>query len=353
MKNILVLGGTGAMGKHMVKLLAERGNKVSVTTRSVHKSTTNIEYLQGNARDSGFIDPLLAKKWDAIVDFMVYSTSVFEHRAPKLLSATEQYIFLSSARVYANSEKPLTEESPLLLDTSDDIEFSATDEYSLAKARQENILREAKTKNWTIIRPYITYSDERLQLGVLEKEYWLYRALKGRTIVFSKDIATKLTTMSHGLDVANAMTELTGNPVALGEVYHITQNQAVTWNEVLNVYLNVLEKHLGVRPKVLFLDSFDFSRINQSRYQIKYDRLYNRVFNSSKIHNIVGAESFRSFEQGLTDCLEQFIKNPEYLMIDWRAEAVKDRFTGEVAKLTEPLSWKQKIKYLLYRFIKR
>ena len=41
------------------------------------------------------------------------------------------------------------------------------------------------------------------QLGVLEKELWLYRALNGRTIVFSKDIAEKSTTLTYGYDVAS------------------------------------------------------------------------------------------------------------------------------------------------------
>lgn len=51
-----------------------------------------------------------------------------------------------------------------------DEDYIKTDEYALQKARQENILLGSKYKNWTIIRPYITYNKERLQLGVLEKK---------------------------------------------------------------------------------------------------------------------------------------------------------------------------------------
>lgn len=50
------------------------------------------------------------------------------------------------------------------------------DEYAITKAHQENLLINSKNKNWTIIRPYITYSEQRLQLGTFEKEDWLYRA---------------------------------------------------------------------------------------------------------------------------------------------------------------------------------
>ena len=41
---------------------------------------------------------------------------------------------------------------------------------ALQKAREENLLLKSDSRNWTIIRPYITYYDERLQLGVFEKK---------------------------------------------------------------------------------------------------------------------------------------------------------------------------------------
>ncbi|WP_445004368.1 NAD-dependent epimerase/dehydratase family protein [Halomonas mongoliensis] len=352
MKNILVLGGTGAMGAHLVKILAGRGDKVTVTTRSPRSPSPSIEYIQGNAKETSFLDPLLERRWDTIVDFMVYTTSAFEQRAPKFLEATDQYIFLSSARVYADSSEAISEESPRLLDSSSDEKFLATDEYSLAKARQENFLRHSGSKNWTIIRPYITYSEQRLQLGVLEKEGWLYRALRGRTIVFSEDIAFKLTTLTYGLDVAGAMAELIGEKRALGEAYHIAQREAVSWQDVLDIYLAVLEKHLGKRPKVMLLNLDDFSRCKNAEYQIKYDRLFNRVFDSSKVGELVDVKEFSSLERRLGRCLEEFLEKPVFLPIDWRSEAIKDRFSGEVTGLKEIGHWKQKLKYLIYRFLK-
>ncbi|WP_349342825.1 NAD-dependent epimerase/dehydratase family protein [Marinobacter sp. MMG032] len=352
MRNILILGGTGAMGTHLVKILAERGDIVYATSRSIHESSANIKFIKGNAKEERFLTHLLRCKWDAIVDFMVYSTPAFEQRAHKLLAATEQYIFMSSARIYADSGGPIREESPRLLESSEDMNFLQTDEYSLAKARQENIIRRSGGKNWTIIRPYITYSTQRLQLGVLEKEGWLYRALNGRTIVFSKDIASKLTTLTYGLDVAGALEAIIGEPRALGETYNIMQKDVATWRRVLDVYLDVLERHLGRRPKVLLLGFDDFLRCKPAEYQIKYDRLFNREFDSSKIGEFVDLEALTELESSLTDCLDEFLEKPQFLPIDWRSEAIKDRYTGEVAKLSEIGLWKQKIKYLLYRFIK-
>jgi nucleoside-diphosphate-sugar epimerase len=352
MRNILVLGGTGAMGKHLVQLLVERGDKVSVTTRASRQSSGNIEYIQGNAKEDLFLEPLLSRKWDAIVDFMVYTTPVFQLRVTKLLASTTQYIFLSSARVYADCPDPIQEDSPRLLDSSNDQEFLATDEYSLAKARQEDILRQSGYTNWTIIRPYITYSEQRLQLGILEKEEWLYRALKGRSIVFSEDIVNKLTTLTYGLNVAGAMAALIGEPRALGEAYHITQREASSWRKVLDIYLNVLEKYHGKRPRVILLDMNKFSRCKRAKYQIRYDRMFDRKFDNTKLAEFVDTSIFQSLEQGLSLCLQEFLEKPEFLTIDWRSEAIKDRYSGEFTSIAELVHWKQKVKYLLYRFIK-
>lgn len=63
----------------------------------------------------------------------------------------------------------INEETPRLLDMIKDEEYLNTDEYALSKARQENILHEAGCNNWTIIRPYITFSETRLHLGYLKR----------------------------------------------------------------------------------------------------------------------------------------------------------------------------------------
>ena len=162
------------------------------------------------------------RKYDVIVDFMVYSTEEFKKRLDILLDHTNQYFFFSSSRCYADSELPIKESSPRLVDVCADKEYLSKDEYGMAKGREENLLMATGKKNWTIIRPYITYNSYRIQLGVYEKEDWLRRALKGRTIVFPKDIAEKKTSLTYGPDVAGALVELIGNENALGEAFHIS-----------------------------------------------------------------------------------------------------------------------------------
>lgn len=350
---VLLLGGTGAMGEYLADIHSRKGNQVTVTSRSYREQKDNIDYIQGNALDLDFLQTILNRKWGAIVDFMVYSTVQFQQRVDLLLNATNQYVFLSSARVYADSEKPITETSPRLLDVSLDEEFLKTDEYSLTKARQEDILKATGKNNWTIIRPYITFSPQRLQLGILEKEDWLYRALSGRTIVFSEDINSKLTTLTLGFDVAKTMSVLIGKKEAFGETFHITQPEPIKWSEVLNLYLEILENHLGKRPKVIFENKENYVKNNPSVYQIKYDRFYNRQFNNSKIAEHIQLDSFVETKTGLTLCLNDFLTKPHFKAINWRAEAIKDRKVKEFTPLFKIKGCKQKIKYLIYRFIKK
>ncbi len=349
---ILILGGTGAMGTHLVELLGKEGHEICVTTRTKRESLGNIHYIHGNARDANFLKSNLSQKWDVIVDFMVYTTAEFKSRINLLLNAAGQYVFLSSARVYASSEIPLTEESDRLLDVSKDEEYLTTDEYALTKARQEDILKNSGKDNWTIIRPYISYSENRLQLGVLEKEAWLYRALKGRTIVFSKDISSKITTLTYGLDVSRGIVSILGKSKALGEAFHITLNREIEWYEVLAIYLDVLETKLGFRPKVLLNELDEFNKVHPANYQVIYDRLYNRRFNNSKIERFIDITTFKPVEEGLKSCLADFLINGQFDAINWNLEAFKDKQTKERTPLNEIKGFKQKLNYLIHRFVK-
>lgn len=237
---ILVFGGTGAMGAPLVNILASQGNDVYVTSRSLHENQPGITYIQGDAQgDVEFVKRILRDKYEAIVDFMVYSSEELRRRISLYLTHAEQYVFFSSSRVYAQSKTPLTESSPRLLDTSTDQVYLATDEYALAKAREENILRDSGYRNWTIIRPYITYNERRIQLGVYEKENWLYRALAGCTVVFPEDIADRYTSLTYGPDVAKAVAKLIGNDRAFGEAFHIVNAEKITWRQVSELYQEV------------------------------------------------------------------------------------------------------------------
>ncbi len=276
---VLLLGGTGVMGNYLVELLNEDHIDTTVTSRRTHKNFGSIRYVVGNAKDDNFLKSITDnQKWNVIVDFMSYETNEFIRRVDILCSSTDQYFFMSTARVYGNEEYPIKESSPKLLDSSKDEEFLATNEYALTKAKQENYLRNSKWKNYTIIRPCITYGDERLQLGVLEKEEWLYRALHGRTIIFDEKIAPRITTMTNGLDVAKTIYSLIGNAKAYGISIHITCNYHRTWNQIWDIYRSAFKEIIGKDPRISFVSTEQFlkTRSPNLKYQVIYDRHYDK-----------------------------------------------------------------------------
>ncbi len=351
---ILVLGGTGAMGKPLITLLSNSNNEVYVTSRSEHVSSKHVHYFFGNAHDNNFLNEVLEDRYDVIIDFMSYKSDEFAQRIDKLLYSTEQYIFFSSSRVYSNYEIPVTENTPRLLDICKDKEYLLTDEYALAKAREENLLYQSASKNWTIIRPYITYNDERLQLGVYEKETWLYRVLNNKTVIFPIDMAGCKTTMTYGEDVAKVVIKLIGNQKAIGETFHITSGQSVTWREVIDIYSSVIKKRTGITMKVKFVDnSISLRKILYSqRWQILYDRLYDRIFDNRKVIGVCdeGVE-FIKLQDGLEKCVNNFIGNEGiFKSLKPVSQAYMDRLSGECTPLYNFCGNKNKLKYICIRY---
>ncbi|MBE5939346.1 MAG: NAD-dependent epimerase/dehydratase family protein [Lachnospiraceae bacterium] len=308
--NLLILGGTGAMGEAIIPILADdSSNNIYVTSRSERESELkNVTYIQGNARNEVFISELLEQKWDVIIDFMIYTTEEFRNRVDKLLANTGHYLFFSSARVFAKIDGLTNEESERLLDVCKDEEYLATDEYALKKARQENLLMNNEKRNWTIIRPYITYNNYRLQLGNLEKENWLYRALNGKNIIFSKDMLEKYTTMTYAHDVVSAVVKLINEPLAQGEVFNIAHQKAYKWKEILDMYIDILKEY-NIYPKITYIDRMS-DLCPGAKYQIWYDRLFDRCFDNRKISKYIEVEEFCDLETGLRKCLDAFIKKP-------------------------------------------
>lgn len=347
---ILVLGGTGAMGKHLCEILSKNGNELLVTTRSRKSNDGKIKYVEGNAHDLSFLANILNEKWDCIVDFMVYNTNEFSSRVKLLLNATEQYVFLSSARVYADSRDPITEDSPRLVDICADEVYLQTDEYALSKGRQENILFNAEKKNWTIIRPYITYSEQRLQLGVFEKEEWLSLAMNSLALVFSSDIAKHTTTLTYGYDVALGIASIIGKERAIGQAFHITgDNCSIKWSDVNKLYAQVLEENKY--PVKIYEEDYCY-RINNntSKYQVIYDRCYDRIFDNSKISEFIDVTKFKKPEEGLRSCLEDYLNNNKQVNIvigEGIAKAIH-KYNLKIP-LSRVKSKKQKIKYILIK----
>lgn len=348
---ILLLGGTGAIGKDLGTILQDNNNDIFVTTRNSQKDTTNINYIVGNAMDNNFISEILKDKFDVIVDFMMYDNlQLFESRIDMLLNSTNNYIFISSSRVYANSQEPITEKCSRLLDTCTDKMYLKNNDYAILKCKEEDLLKQNSKNNYTIIRPYITYNNTKLQLGIYEKEKWLFRALNGKSVVFSKDLLDKKTTLSFGYDVAKQIASVCTNTTGTGEIYQITTSNSRTWKQVLETYVSAFKKATGKDMKIKFVDNIYKTKILKPNYQYEYDRIYNRIFDSTKIHELSNIYSGEEIDTALDRCLSDFLKNPKFYSIDWKDEGTKDKICKEKTSLKNIPGTKNKIYYILYRY---
>ncbi len=327
---VLVLGGTGAMGAYLVPELLDRGFEVFVTSRSDRESNENrLHYIKGNAKDKMFLEKLIdSKQYDAIVDFMLYNTQEFTERADMLLNNTNHYLYLSSYRVYGESDSPLKEDSPRLLDTLKDKKYLETDEYALAKARQENYLFKSKRKNWTILRPAITYSKDRFFLGNAGTDGFLYRAMNGKSLIFPRGILSKEATMTWAGDAARIIAHLILKKSAFGETVNVSSSESQTWKSILDLY----KEYLGVKVKLVsdqkYLDVYGL------KYMYMYNRSYDRRIDNTKAQKITGIKQkdLMPLREGLRMELSLFSKNPKFGKIDNKREKKIDNLTTSTAQ---------------------
>ena len=289
-KKVLVLGATGAMGQYLIPNLAEMDYQIdAVALEEQQSSWSNVTYIKANAKDSAVFRQLLEQKYDGIVDFMKYNTYELPYYLPHLVNHTSHYIYLSSYRVYDNKEHPIRETSPRLADTTDDIVLRNSDDYSIYKARGENIIRSLPESRWTIIRPAITYSKMRYQLVTLEAAHTVGRAFAGKKTVLPETARHIQATMSWAGDVAVMIARLLFNEKASGEVFSVCTAEHHSWEEIAAYYKDIC----GLES--VWIDPEDYLRILNPnpfnyyiRWQLEYDRLFDRIMDNSKVLAVTG-----------------------------------------------------------------
>ena len=89
--------------------------------------------------------------------------------------------------------------------------------------------------------------------------------------------------------------------------------------------------------------------IGGAKGQVKWDRLYNRSFDNSKINKFIDTSTFEKTIPALTKSLNAFLDDPKFKDIDWVSEAMKDRMTGDWVNIKEISGIKPKLKYIIVR----
>ena len=351
MNRILVTGATGAMGAPLIRILSEIPNTEVYATSRSQRQSEKIHWLIGDAMNDVFFKESLEKnRFDAIVDFMNYKTAKFSERYDFILQHTSHYLFTSSARVYAQSDHVIKEESPRILDVCKDAEYLSKDSYALEKARQEDILFRSGYKNWTVFRPSLTYNDRRLQFTIFELSEWIYRVLDGNSIIFPSEMRDIVTTMTHGRDVAAIISRLILNSNAYGEAFNINGGGHLTWGEVLDVYQGAIEKSMGRKAKICEVNGIEQITKHLNRYdQYRLARGISRVFTNEKVEAAIGGFEYIPMNMGLAQCLQTYLQTPDAISLPFRTAAYYDSLAGEITPLRRVGSVKHKIGYCLGR----
>ena len=302
-KKVLLIGGTGAMGTYLTPELLRKGYRVDVISVD-HVSSDNpmLRYFTGDAMDDQYLKEILKNQYDGIVDFMIYKTERFKERHPLLLQNTDHYIYLSSYRVYCG-QTPITESTPRMLDVSDNPIYLATDDYSLLKARGENILKASPYKNWTAVRPSCVYSKRRFQLCTLEANVIIPRARQHKPVILPQEARSVQATMTWSGDIARMFSGLLFNPQAMCESYTFSTSEHHTWETVASYYHDIIGLDTIWVPRESYLKLVVGSdRPNTgAHWQLDYDRLFNRVIDNRKIleHAGLHQEDFMPLKEGL------------------------------------------------------
>lgn len=313
MYKILLLGGTGAIGTSILEVLGNDENyEITVTSRQNRVSDySNVKYLCGNANELSFLNTISDNSYDVLVDFMNYRNENLERNIYKLIKIAKQYVFLSSARVYDNSQYIITEVCSLLLDTTDDPVFRDSGTYAVKKAYQERFVKDIGKNKVTIVRPYKTYTSKRLQLGEYEIKHWLRRIINNKPIVLNEDILDKDTTLTSGIDVAKGIISLFGNYQTYGETYQIATSEHMTWGAVLSLYVKILKAN-GFNPIIYLSKNTEvIDRLFENGYHLPYDIKLGRRFNSEKINKIQHI-CYKPMKEGLEEALLKNLKEVDY-----------------------------------------
>lgn len=299
-KSVLLIGGGGTLGTYTAKELLRLGCSVDIICLEDKVSDDEkLKFYKGNANLEFLQDFLKVKHYDGIVNFIHYpDVSVYPPVHKLLISHTDHLIVLSSYRVYADLQHPITEDAPMLLDVSEDKKFLEEETYALSKAKLERFLNtECKGENWTAVRPVISFSKYRFDL-VTYYGHALMERIKSGEIIPLPEQAKNLTA---GLDWAGNSGKLIANLLfkkeCFGEAYTVSSAQNLTWGEVTDLYSELM----GARFCWVTLPEYLKATDNFNYYALMYDRLFDRLVDNSKILKATGLENkdFTSIQEGI------------------------------------------------------
>ena len=314
-KKALFIGGTGTISTAIVKRLAggsdwdvwvlNRGNRADVLPEGVHRIVADIN------DEKAVKEQLADYSFDCVCEFIGFHVSQVERDVRLFAGKTRQYIYISSASAY---NKPaanyvITEgttlANPYWQYSRDKI---ACEEFLMKKYREEGF-------PVTIVRPSHTYDERHIPLGVHGKNgFWqvIKRMQAGKPVIIQGD-GTSLWHLTFNSDFAIGYTGLMGNRHAIGEAFHITGDETLSWNQIYETIADAV----GVELKACHVAS-DFLAAAGDKYGYEFtggligDKSVSVVFDNSKIKRIApDMKTNVPFHTGVRIALDYILSHPE------------------------------------------
>ena len=174
---ILILGGTGFIGPHMVREALRRGHEVELFNRGRTDSELfpDLKLLVGD-RDNG-LEALEGGSWDVVVDNSGYVPRHVEDSARLLASVVSHYLYISTISVYGEFTKPIDEDTAVGTLEDETTEEVTGESYGPLKALcEQRVITEVGAGRTTVLRPtYICGPGDRTD----RYSYWPIRAMRG------------------------------------------------------------------------------------------------------------------------------------------------------------------------------
>ena len=210
------MGGTRFIGVYLTKQLVTLGHEVVLFNRGKKPSPVEgLRVIQGDRTQESDLQQLANESFDAIFDNNGRELSDTQPLAEIFKGKVKHFIYMSSAGVYLKS------------DQMPHVEGDAEDPKSRHKGKNdtESYLA-ASGLPYTSIRPTYIYGPQNYN----DLDAWYFdRILRDRPIPIPVH-GQHLTQLGHCADLADAMIKVLGNDRAIGQIYNVSGDRAVTFD---------------------------------------------------------------------------------------------------------------------------
>lgn len=321
---VLFIGGTGIISSACSRLAIERGIELYHLNHGktfYRPMPDSIVQLQGDIHERASYEAALGEhQFDAVVQWVAFTPDQIEQDIEIWRGRTKQYVFISSASAYQTppAHLPVTESTIL------DNPFW---EYSRNKiACEEHLVKAFRDEKFpmTIVRPSHTYDPT---LFPFDGGYTLLdRMLKGKPVVVHGD-GTSLWTLTHHEDFAVGLVGLLGNSAAIGDVFHITSDEWLSWNQIYQE----IARAAGVEAKLVHVPSEVIARCDKGWGDgLLGDKAHSMIFDNSKIRSVVPDFNPKiPFSEGARQIVAWYLADEERQVVDAAFDALNDRIIAE------------------------